>query len=69
MATIYGYEDICKKPFRKISERTVVIGLYKNNGAVSCVGNYYHTGYTLVYRKALPLILYQIAWDHVMDRY
>ena len=25
MATTYGYEDICEKPFRKISERTVGI--------------------------------------------
>ncbi len=23
VAMTYGYEDICKKPFRKISERTV----------------------------------------------
>ena len=23
-ATTYGYKDICKKPFRKISERTVM---------------------------------------------
>ncbi len=35
-----------------------LIGLYKNNGAVSCVGNYFpfSSNFTLVYRMGLPLI-------------
>ncbi len=54
MATTYGYEDICEKPFRKISERTVVANTATRSlviiGVCTCLVNteYWNTmGYTI----------------------
>ena len=38
MATTYGYEDICEKPFRKISEHTVgclIQAFFQNVSAIN----------------------------------
>ena len=43
VAMTYGYEDICEKPFRKISERTVHLQTFTKSPKI-----YYKTGINLL---------------------
>ena len=51
VATTYSYEDICKKPFRKISERTVNSSQYFDaSGLLSSIFDSHYLSYIRVFQ-------------------